>query len=62
MSRIKTLTVQRDLAVMATDRDANERGLGILDAIVRRKITAELYFVLIRSSRTSSDSQIFLDH
>lgn len=56
---IKTLTVLRDLAVMATDRDANECGLGILDAIVRRKITAELYFVLIRSSRTSSDSDLF---
>lgn len=34
---IKTLILQQDLALMATDRDVNECGLGVLDAIVKRK-------------------------
>lgn len=33
----KTLILQQDLALMATDRDVNECGLGVLDAIVKRK-------------------------
>lgn len=33
---------------MATDRDVNECGLSILDAIVKRKNTAELFFVLMK--------------
>lgn len=37
-----------DLALMATDRDVNECGLSILDAIVKRKNTAELFFVLMK--------------
>lgn len=32
-----TLLLQQELALMATDRDFNECGLGILDAIVKRK-------------------------
>lgn len=48
---MKTLILQQDLAHMATHRDVDECGLGILDAIVRRKNTAELFFVLMKQLR-----------